>query len=610
MREAQSILGLIRERGNKRAPLQRVYRLLYNPNLYLMAYGKIYRNQGAMTKGVTRETVDGMALWKIEQIIEALRQGRYHWHPTRRTFIPRKDGKQRPLGLPTWTDKLLQEVLRLILEAYYDPQMSPCSHGFRPGRGCHTALRCIAETWTGTVWFLEGDISKCFERLDHSVLLAILREHIHDERFIHLIETLLQAGYLEDWHWNATHSGVPQGSIIGPCLSNLYLNKLDQFVETVLIPEHTTGTKRKIEPVYDSLIHRAAYLRRTGRKAEARVVRKQAQQRPSVMLTDPTYRRLRYCRYADDFLLGFVGTKTEAELIKYRLRTFLQEELKLELSEAKTLITHARTHTARFLNYEIHTLHANSQRDQTGRRSLNGTIGLRVPREVLQQACRHYRRNGKKVCSRKELLNDSDFTIIALYQSQYRGLVEYYRLAYNLHCLSALEAVMKQSLTKTLARKHQISVRQVFKRYQAIHYLEEKPYKVLQVVIERAGKKPLIARWGAISLKWEKQAILYEQRELPRIGRSELEKRLLADRCEYCGATSETDPIEVHHIRALKDLHQYPGRDKPPWVKIMAARQRKTLIVCRTCHQDITYGRPMRRPKSAHGQMRLESRMH
>jgi retron-type reverse transcriptase len=163
MREAQSILGLIRERGNKRAPLQRVYRLLYNPNLYLMAYGKIYRNQGAMTKGVTRETVDGMALWKIEQLIEALRQGRYHWHPTRRTFIPRKDGKQRPLGLPTWTDKLLQEVLRLILEAYYEPQMSPCSHGFRPGRGCHTALRSIAETWTGTVWFLEGDISKCFD---------------------------------------------------------------------------------------------------------------------------------------------------------------------------------------------------------------------------------------------------------------------------------------------------------------------------------------------------------------------------------------------------------------------------------------------------------------
>jgi group II intron reverse transcriptase/maturase len=300
MREARTILQLLRERGQKRLPLERVYRLLYNPDLYLMAYGKIYRNNGAMTKGTTEETADGMSKDKIATIIDAIRQERYQWKPARRTYIPKKDGRKRPLGIQSWSDKLVQEVVRLILDAYFEPQFSPHSHGFRPERGCHTALREIYHNWVGSVWFIEGDISKCFDALSHELLLSILRETIKDERFIRLISGLLKAGYLEDWHWNRTYSGTPQGSIVSPILANLYLDKLDKFVETVLIPEYTQGTKREANKEYHKLMRRAYYLSSTGRQEEAHLVRKEGQKLPSQVSDDPNYRRLRYCRYADD----------------------------------------------------------------------------------------------------------------------------------------------------------------------------------------------------------------------------------------------------------------------------------------------------------------------
>lgn len=576
-------------------PLERVYRLLYNPDLFLTAYGRIYRNAGAMTKGTTEESADGMAQDKIAKIIEDLRHERHRWSPARRVYIPKKNGTKRPLGVQSWSDKLVQEVIRLVLDAYLEPQFSPNSHGFRPGRGCHTALRDIYHHWKGSGWFIEGDISKCFDALSHELLLSILRETIKDERFLLLISGLLKAGYLEDWRWNQTYSGTPQGSIVSPLLANLYLDKLDKFVENVLIPEYSKGTKRKANKEYEKLMHRASYLTRTGRKEEARAVRKQAQSLSSIDPYDPDYRRLRYCRYADDFLLGFVGPKAEAEEIKQRLRTFLQEELKLELSEAKTLITHARTETARFLNYEIQTLQADSHRDQRDRRTLNGEIGLRVPKEVIKSKCQRYKPHSRKVLHRTELINDSDFSIIALYQAEYRGLVEYYRLAHNLHRLTTLEGVMEQSLTKTLATKHKVSVPKVYRKYEATVRVEKRSFKILQTTIEREGKKPLIAQWGAISLHWDIKAPIKDHQMFLGPGRSELEKRLLADTCEYCGTTGDAERIEVHHIRALKDLATYDGREKPAWVKIMAARKRKTLVLCVTCHQDVTYGRPMRR---------------
>ena len=589
MRTAETVLNVIRERGERGLPLENIYRLLYNRNLYLRAYGRLYSNQGAMTKGTTAETVDGMSLTKIDRIIDALRHERYRWKPVRRVNIPKLNGKTRPLGIPTWRDKLLQEVIRMILEAYYEPQFSDQSHGFRPNRGCHTALGEVATRWTGVRWFVEGDIKGCFDNIDHDVLLSVLGEKLRDNRFLRLLKYLLKAGYLEDWKYDRTQSGTPQGGVVSPILANIYLDRLDKYVETVLIPAHTRGKARQRNRQWVNLRHMSAYYRRVGKHGKAAALRKEFQQMPSQDPYDPEYRRLRYVRYADDFVVGFSGPKAEAEQIKESLRTFLSDTLKLELSNEKTLITHATSQAARFLGYELANQQANDKLDRNGRRKVNGRIGLRVPAKVIDQHCRAYMARDKPT-HRNELLLEDDFTIISRYQAEFRGVVQYYLLALNVSHLGKLQWVMQQSLAKTLAAKHKTRRRKLIRRYQSTVQTDHGERACLQVVVERGeGKRPLVARFGGIPLKRNRRAILIDQKpQRYRAERNELLKRLLANECELCGATED---IQVHHVRALRDLNVKGRLEKPVWVQIMAARRRKTLVVCRKCHMDIHHGR-------------------
>ncbi len=418
MQSAETVLGILRDRGRRGLPCNEMFRQLFNPQMYLTAYGRLYSNHGAMTPGVDGETADGMSLAKIERVIDALRHERFRFKPAKRVYIPKKNGKQRPLGLPPWSDKLVGEVIRLLLEAYYEPRFSGRSHGFRPGKGCHTALSEVADLWTGTAWFIEGDISDCFGSLDHEVMLSTLAERIHDSRFLRLIKQMLQAGYLEDWVWNATLSGAPQGGVVSPILSNIYLDRLDKFIETVLIPRYTQGVSRATNPVYARVRMAAVRAQRRGFTTAARELRKQLRGTPSKDPQDPGYRRLRYCRYADDTLLGFAGPKAEAEEIKQRLAQFLRDDLKLELNPDKTLITQARTRAASFLGYEITVQHSAT------RPSVNGSVALRVPRQVIKAKCAPYLKHGKPE-RRTELLNRDDLTIISTYGAEYRGLVQY-----------------------------------------------------------------------------------------------------------------------------------------------------------------------------------------
>jgi Retron-type reverse transcriptase len=585
MREAETVLGVLRERGRRGVPLERLYRQLFNPQWYLLAYGRLYSNKGAMTPGPDGETVDGMSLGKIDRIIDALRNERYRFKPVRRTYIPKKNGKTRPLGLPSWSDKLVGEVIRLLLEAYYEPQFSDRSHGYRPKRGCHTALSEITNQWTGTTWFIEGDIADCFGSLDHEIALSVLAENIHDGRFLRLLRNMLQAGYLEDWVWNATLSGAPQGGVVSPILSNIYLHKLDSFVENVLIPEYTRGDSRIPNPEYREMEKQLACLRRRGDRPAVRALRKQMRALPSKDPADPGFRRLRYVRYCDDHLLGFTGPKAEAEEIKIRLAGFLREELKLELSHEKTLITHARTGAARFLNYEITIQHAD-HKVAGKRRCVNGIVGLRVPRDVVKAKCAPHLKLGKPE-RRNQMVNEDDHTIVRTYGAEYRGLVEYYLLAGDVYRLNRLEWVMKTSMLKTLACKHDSTVTKMADRYKTTIDTPYGPRRCFEVCVERDGRPPLIARFGGIPLRRKKHAVLTDRAPRPvTVRRKELVTRLLAGRCELC---KQPGTVDVHQVRKLADLTR-PGQPQPVWNQLMAKRRRKTLVVCTDCHTAIHHG--------------------
>jgi group II intron reverse transcriptase/maturase len=588
MQNAETVLGVLRERGRRGLPCDELYRQLFNPQLYLLAYGRIYANQGAMTPGADGETADGTSLAKIGRIIDALRHERYRFKPVRRIWIPKKNGKKRPLGLPSWPDKLVGEVIRLLLEAYYEPQFSDHSHGFRPGRGCHTALRKVADTWTGTTWFIEGDISDCFGSLDHQVMLSILAEKICDNRFLRLLRNMLKAGYLEDWKWNATLSGVPQGGVVSPVLSNIYLHRLDSFAETVLIPEYTRGGERKANPAYRKIADAIGRARKRGDRATVRELRQQQRSLPSRDTHDPGYRRLRYIRYADDHLLGFAGPKAEADQIKARLAEFLREDLKLELSEGKTLITHARTSAARFLGYEITVRHSDHKLTR-GRREVNGDIALRVPLPVIKAKIAPYMKRGKPA-HRTQLMNDDDLAIISTYGAEYRGIVQYYLLAGDVWRLNRLRWAAETSLLKTLAAKHRSTVPKMAAHYGAVISTPHGPRRCFQASIDRGeGRKPLVARFGGIPLKRQRTAAITDRPAPPAaLHRKELITRLLAGRCELCGHAGHT---EVHQARKLADLAT-PGRPQPGWAELMARRRRKTLLVCQACHDTIHTGQP------------------
>jgi group II intron reverse transcriptase/maturase len=579
MQEAEVVLSVLRERGGKGLPCTQLYRQMFNRDLYLLAYGNIYSNQGAMTPGASGETADGMSEGKIDQITGLMRRESYRFSPARRVYIPKKNGKLRPLGMPSWSDKLVGEVVRLLLEAYYEPVFSSRSHGFRKRRGCHTALREIKETWTGTTWFIEGDISDCFGSLDHEILLGILAEKIHDQRFLRLIRNMLKAGYLEDWEYHDTLSGVPQGGTVSPILSNIYLNKLDEFVERELIPQYTRGARRAGNPEYARVKTRLETARKHGDRAAARDLEKQRRALPAIDPMDPGYRRLRYLRYADDHILGFTGPKAEAVEIRARLAKFLRETLALELNQDKTLITHARSQPARFLGYDI-TVQYSSTKLTGGRRRVNGRIALRVPPDVRKAQCARYRHRGKP-WHRSRLQNQDDYDIVRIYGAEYRGVVNYYRLAQNVWQLNALRWNAETSMLKTLAAKHKSTVTKMASRYKAKAATSDGPRACFEARRRRKGKPDLVARFGGIILRQDRYAIIADP--VPprvRITHRELLMRLRQRECELCetGAT-----VAVHQVTGLRELGK-PGPGQPAWAALMARMRRKTLIVCAPCH--------------------------
>ncbi|WP_418416729.1 reverse transcriptase domain-containing protein [Alistipes putredinis] len=594
MRSPERVLNSLNEHCKDSSyKFERLYRILFNEELFYVAYQKIASNGGSTTKGSDGRSIDEMSLARIETLIASLKDESYQPHPSRRVHIPKKNGKTRPLGIPAFEDKLVQEVVRMILEAIYEGHFETTSHGFRPKRSCHTALLHIQKTFSGAKWFIEGDIKGFFDNIDHDVLVGILRERISDDRFIRLIWKFLKAGYVEDWTFHNTYSGTPQGGIVSPILANIYLDKLDKYVKEY-IRHFDMGTKRRPGKESNDLANER---KRTVRKlkkvkdgtekaalvARLKAIEQERAAFPSGDEMDGSYRRLKYIRYADDFILGIIGSKEDVLRIKEDIKSFLSESLALELSEEKTLITHTGK-SAKFLGYEITVTRTNHQRrDVQGRlrRTYGKRVRLNVSMATLRDKLLEYGameiklRNGKEVWKpkcRSGLIFNDDLEILDRYNRETVGFCNYYLIANNCVVLHNFRYIMEYSMYKTFAGKYRSTVRKINKKYRrnklfTVKY-EQKGVIKSRTFYKTSFKRRTTAFNGSCDI---------EPYSIADVSRTNLTDRLKAEKCELCGATGK---LIMHHVRNLKDL-----KGKESWKRLMSARKRKTIALCPSCHR-------------------------
>ncbi len=589
-----------------------LFRLLTCEDLWVRAYSKIATNKGSMTPGSDGETFDGISLEKIASLRSQVLEETYEPKPVRRVYIPKPNGKKRPLGIPSASDRLVQEVVRAVLDAIYEPVFSDQSHGFRAGHSCHTALSYIKDVWAGTKWFVEVDVVGYFDNIDHHVLMSLLEKKIDDKRFLRLINLFLKAGYLENWSYHGTYSGTPQGGIVSPVLANIYLHELDQFMENWM-EARNTGNARRVHPVYDSNRNRMNRLRRKRAKLlaaplpgyltdattyddglaglEAEISRLQVANR-NLKAMDPfdqTYRRYRYVRYADDFLIGVIGSRVDAEEVMDAVRTFIGT-LKLEVSETKSAIRHASDGVI-FLGYDVHTWTAKRNcvvNDSRGRsytkRSPGDRITLNVPAEKALNFCKTKQYgdfSAMKPVHRPAMQQSSEVEIALQYNAEFRGFSEYYALAGNVKStLNRLEYVAFGSLLRTLANKLRRSTAAIVRQ---LRRPDGEMYATSQDI---SGKRRSVRIWRLRYLQEPNAAGPNLDRVNPvrfHLARNDIVHILYANECSNCGFAKL--PVEIHHVRKLADHGGSPFMEF-----IKAARSRKRIPLCKPCHVDLHRG--------------------
>lgn len=599
MRNPENVLNSLQKHSNSKDYIyNRLYRNMFNRNLFLQAYQNIYSKQGNMTAGTDGKTIDAMSIERINRIINALKDESYKPVPARRIYIPKKNGKLRPLGIPSIDDKLVQEVVRMLLEAIYEDSFEEISHGFRPNKSCHTALRQIQNRFVRCKWYVEGDIKGFFDNIDHEIMINILRKRIKDERFINLIRKFLNAGYMEQMELHQSYSGTPQGGIISPILANIYLDQFDKYMAEYK-KNFDIGNKRAYNTEYQKLAWKRHSLVKSFNKSKSeekkQLLQKQIQELDNIHKAMPckdpmdnNFKRLQYVRYCDDFIIGIIGSKEDAKKVKEEIGQFIQNKLHLELSNEKTLITKA-TNKARFLGYDIRVTPKSNLTKKTKKgikaRNYGGHVMLEVPTELIQKKLIELKsmkivvQNNTEIWKpihRGNLAERKDIGILDQYNGEVRGFCNYYSIANNRSKLHKFRYIMEYSFYRTMACKYRTSVRKIITRFRinkdiGIKYQDNKGNEKVRILWKGSLAKdprPLGAEADTIH---KPKGILK---------RPKLADRLNSNRCEWCG--KHTEELEVHQVRTLKELDE-----KEDWARFMKKINRKTLVVCKDCHVKI-----------------------
>lgn len=597
MRNPNNVLKSLNEKATDcNYKFERLYRNLYNPEFYYIAYGNIAKSQGSMTKGNDGQTLDNMSVNRINSIIKSIKNKTYYPNPARRHYIKKKNGKLRPLGIPSTDDKLVQEVVRMLLEAIYEPTFNNCSHGFRPKRSCHTALAHVKANFTGAKWIVEGDIKACFDNFNHHVLISILSKRITDKAFIDLIWKFLKAGYVEQWEYHKTYSGTPQGSGISPICANIYLNELDKFIMNLKEDFDKIPKRRKTTKEYEKASRRYKKARKELMTSDVRTkdmikeFKDSRQNKMNQHYNDPfdkEYKTIQYNRYADDFVIGIVGSKHDAQRIKEQVKMFLRETLKLELSEEKTKVTHS-SEKVRYLGFDFKVIrNKNTKRGVSGdlKRVWYGKVMIYIPKDkwlqkVMEKNAVEVKRDknsGKELwraMPRTDLQNKNDAEIVSIFNAEIRGLYNYYRIAENVGVLSKYYYMVRYTMLKTLAGKHRTTVSNIKKKYMV--------NKVIRIPYDtKKGKK-----YTEFYHDGFKKAKGYDNVNdlFPAFrtydDRNTLVNRLLSNTCEVCGKQSEY--LIMHHVRLLKAL-----KGENIFEKKMIEIRRKSLALCPECYKKL-----------------------
>lgn len=577
-------------RKNNKEVFTRLYRYMLRPDIYYIAYQNLYANKGASTKGIDDDTADSFSEEKVMGIIKMLSDGTYSPKPVRRKYIEKKrSNKKRPLGIPTFTDKLVGEVLRMILEAVYEPIFSSNSHGFRPKRSCHTALKSLKKEFTGAKWFIEGDIKACFDKIDHHVLINIINTKIKDAKLINLIWKFLKAGYMENMNYYPTYSGCPQGGIVSPILANICLNELDKFVQKL-----ANNFYKTVDTVHTKEYNQISYeIIKINKKMKSAIgqekveILKHKKELQTILRKTPcksqTDKVIKYIRYADDFIIGVKGNKTDCEKIKRQLSIFINIFLKMELSEEKTLITHSNNY-ARFLGYDIRVRRDNTVKPNGNhlQRTLNGKVELCIPFKdkimpfLFSKSIIKQNKTGEiEPIARKYLYACTDLEILSAFNSELRGICNYYSLASNFNRLTYFAYLMEYSCLKTIAGKHKTISKQILNKYHDKSKKWSIPYETKKGVQRREFANFMDCK----NIKtFDDNIIDFAVMHVSTT--TKFEDRLKAKECELCGKTNTA--LEIHHVNKVKNL-----KGKTFWEIMMIAKRRKTIAVCKSCHYKI-----------------------
>lgn len=538
-----------------------VYRLLYQRDFYYIAYNNIKSNDGAETVGSDNTSLHGFCEQWIDDLITSFRNESYQPIPNKITYIPKKNGKMRKLSFPNGKDKLVQECVRIILECIYEPTFSNLSHGFRPNRSVHSALAQVS-TWNSTTWFIEGDIASCFDEIDHRVLENILRERIQDERFIRLINKLLNAGYFDtNNQYQSTKLGNAQGSCTSPILANIYLDKLDKYMEMV-IERDTIGKYRKQNPEYANLRYCLKKATTQNDVPEIKRLKKALKNVPSVDKFDTSFRRVHYARYADDFVIGIISSKEYAIRLKQEVKVFLEEVLHLRLSEEKTKITHAKHDKIHFLGYII------------TRRKNHMNILIDMDKLIHKLKDNGMCEANGTPTSIKRLFSKPTKDIITYGNQVLRGLINNNQGCINYYQGWRIQYIVQYSIARTLARKYDISLKKVFKKYHdnlTTTYINDKgKEKTISLAMYRSFKKSdtFFKQW----LVKIKKPVKYTYRNTNPLKRT----------CYICGNPHQNKMFHRRKISLIPTPY-------PHIIKEMIRINRRQICLCSDCFSKVSY---------------------